>query len=400
MTAELITPPENAASGPLTASILRGEQGLCEVREDWQALFGSIPESTWSFAPEVFASWIATLRDARDVYLVTVRDERGQLRGLYPLMLDFTWRGPSCSARFDYDPQDRGLIASQRLRPVPLRQLTVMASLPATMLCVGPLCQPADLLQVYQAMARAILGLSGWDVLVLPAFEGQQATAWRAAFQSCGVQARVQTLNREVSNLRQIGPFADVVARQNGKFRQNLRRAQKVATAEGLDIRLAVGPEQVACQFGVVESVARNSWKHQGRAGAQVHIAYEGRQQRFFERLMSSGSLAGTPLVAVATDADGPLAVLTLLQFGCAVTALLTFWDGRLAKASPGMLLMGAAIDWAADHGATRFELNSTASWVRHITDTTETVCNIVVFKPTAYGRALGQLARLSGRLP
>jgi len=400
MTAPLIAPPQEDGARPLQARILRGAQGFADVRDDWQTLFQSIPESTWSYAPEVFASWIETLRDASDVYIVTVRDRSGRLRGLHTLMLDFTRRGLSSSARFDYDPKDRTLLANQRPRPVPLRQLTVMASLPATMLWVGPLCQPADCRQVYQAMASAILGLSGWDVFVLPEYEGTQTGEWCAAFQSCGARARVQTLNRDVSNLRQIGPFVDVVARQNGKFRQNVRRAQKVAAAEGMKIRMAVGADDVAAQFGAVETVARNSWKHQGRADAQVHIAYEGKQKRFFERLMASNTLGGTPLIAVASDADGPLAVLTLLQFGCAVTALLTFWDGRLAKSSPGMLLMGTAIDWAANHGATRFELNSTAPWVRYITDTTETVCNIVVFKPTLYGRALGQLARLSGRLP
>ena len=400
MTVSHAEQPARTDDSTFQTHIVCGVSAIAELRQEWQALFVSLPESTWSYAPEVFASWIDTLRDIDNVRILTTRDKDGNLRGLYALILDFARRGPSCAPRFDYDPQDRSLINNQRLRPVPLRQLTVMASLPATMLWVGPLCQPSDCQQVYKSMAAAILGLKGWDVLILPAFEGPQSKDWRAAFAACNVQTRLQTLNRDVSNLRQIGSFQEVVNRQSAKFRQNVRRAQKVAGNEGMNIRMHVGHKAVAAQFETVATVARNSWKHQGRADAQVHIAYDGRQQKFFERLMASTNIGGTPIVAVASDAKGPVSVLTLLHFGSSVTALLTFWDGRLDKASPGLLLLGAAIDWTAQHEATRFEMNTTASWLRHLSDTTQTVNNIVVFNPGPYGRALGQLARLSGRLP
>ena len=400
MTASHAEQPARTDDSTFQTQIICGVKDISELRQEWQELFGSLPDSTWSYAPEVFASWIDTLRAIDNVHILTTRDKDGHLRGLYTLILDFARRGPSCAPRFDYDPQDRSLITNQRLRPVPLRQLTVMASLPATMLWVGPLCHSTDSQQVYMSMAAAILGLKGWDVLVLPAFEGTQSEDWRTAFAACNVQTRLQALNRDVSNLRQIGSFQEVVNRQSGKFRQNVRRAQKVAANEGMNIQMHVGHEAVAGQLETVATVARNSWKHQGRADAQVHIAYDGRQQEFFERLMVSKNIGGTPIVAVASDAKGPLSVVTLLQFGSSVTALLTFWDGRLDKASPGLLLLGAAIDWTAEHEATRFEMNTTASWLRHIADTTLTVNNIVVFNPTFYGRALGQLARLSGRLP
>lgn len=381
------------APDTLLAEAVPGAEAADRLRSGWQALFEATGDAPWSCAPEVHRCWIATLRPPDATPVIAVRDAGGALRGVMPLMRDVAWRGPSVAPRFDYDPQDRGALERSGWRPVPVRQLASPASLPATMLWTGPLCRPGDLGPVMAAVAGAIRDLDGWDVAVLPAFEGAEAECIAHAMRACG-QVHLQPLGREVMNLSRLEPFAAIVARQPKKFRQNLRRATAAGEAAGLRITFAEGSEGVARARDAVEAVARASWKAAGRTGAQVLIPYDARQKRFFERLMTSDRLGGVPVVGIARDAEGPVAVLTMLHLGPTVTALLTFWNGRLPQASPGLQLIGAAIDHAVSRGATRFATNTTSPWARYFTDERRVVTNIVTFRDTPYGRALARLSR------
>jgi CelD/BcsL family acetyltransferase involved in cellulose biosynthesis len=241
--------------------------------------------------------------------------------------------------------------------------------------------------------------LRGWDVTVLPAIEGDEAQGWCDAFAAQGVVPGVQTLGRVVQDLQGLAPFQDVVNRQKKKFRQNVRRAQADAGELGVTFAIHEGAAAVAAQFGVIAGLARASWKHEGRADTDVHIAYDGPQQAYFERLLVSPDLGAVPVLGVASDSDGPLAVLLMLQHGTSVTALLTFWNGRQPLASPGLLLLGTAIDWAAGQGLRRFDFNATAPWVRYIVDAQRTVCHVVIFAPTWRGRMLQRLSQFVQRL-
>jgi CelD/BcsL family acetyltransferase involved in cellulose biosynthesis len=391
--------PVMADRAVLQAVVVDGADGFAALRADWQALFDAVDGAVWSCDPAVFHTWRGLLRPNGGTAIITVRDGMGVLRGVMPLMRDRAWRGPAVAPRFDYDPQDRGLIVKRRVRPIPVRQITTMASLPATMLWVSPLCQPDDMAAVQQVMAGVILGLRGWDVTVLPAIEGTEAQGWCDAFAAHGVVPGVQMLGRVVQDLQGLAPFQDVVNRQKKKFRQNVRRAQADAGELGVTFAIHEGADAVAAQFGVIAALARASWKHEGRADTQVHIAYDGAQQAFFEGLLAPGDLTAVPVLGIASDADGPLAVLLMLRHGTSVTALLTFWNGRQPLASPGLLLLGTAIDWAAGQGLRRFDFNATAPWVRYIVDAQRTVCHVVVFAPTWRGRMLQRLSRFVGRL-
>lgn len=383
----------------LKAAVWDGGSGFAALRQEWQVLFDAVVGAVWSCNPMVFDTWRQLLRSKGGTSIIAVRDDAGTLRGLMPLMQDRAWRGPAVAPRFDYDPQDRALIVRRRRRPIPVRQLTTMASLPATMLWVSPLCQPGDMPAVQHSIAAAILGLSGWDVAVLPANEGDETQGWCDAFGAHGVAPRIQILGRVVQDLAGLVPFQEVVNRQKKKFRQNVRRAQADAAAAGVSFAFHAGAVAVGAQFETIAMLGKASWKHEGRDDSDVHIAYDGAQQKFFERLLSARDLKGTPVLGVASDADGPLAVLLMLQHGDSLTALLTFWNGRQPLASPGLLLLGAAIDWAAERKLQRFNFNATAPWVRHIADFQRTICHVVVFAPTWQGRLLSGLSRLVRRL-
>lgn len=383
--------------GPVRAEIVGAEAGLAALRADWERLAGAVPCASWSSLPEVFATWQATLRRGGETKIVAVRDAGG-LCGVLPIMRDRAWRGPACTPRYDYDPRDREASASRRPRPFPVRQITTAASVPATMLWVGPLCRPGTEAAVYDAVAHCLLGLADWDTIVLPSWQEDEAR-WLRAFARHGVGARVQPLGRVVQNVRNLRPFDAIVADQNRKYRQNVRRARAAATAAGLAFRVHAGVDEVAPMLAEVERVARSSWKHEGRPGLDVRLPYEGPQRTFFEALFGSANLGATPVVATASDADGPVAVLMGLEHFRTVTALLIFMDGRHAAASPGLLLLGHLMDWALARGARHADLNATHDWVRHLVDERRSVSNVVVFAPTLRGRAFGWISATSGRL-
>jgi hypothetical protein len=384
----------------MVTEVLDGERDFEGVRDEWQTLFDDVEDAPWCALPEVFRAWTQVLRPRGQTRILAVRDSNGILRGVMPIMFDWAWRGPSAAPRFDYDPRDKMLITRRRPRPIPVRQLSTMASLPATTLWVGALCRAEETHAVARAIAVTIRSLPGWDVAILPAMEGLEETCWREAFSILDVAAvRTQKLGRVVRNLRGLKPFDDIVAGQKQKFRQNVRRASAAAKKVGIDFVQLEGTQEVSSYFGEIERVARASWKHEGREGQEVHLSYTGEQQAFIEYLLGSERLEAVPALCMARDSDGVLAVLLMLRHGVSVTALLTFWNGRHANASPGLLMFGEAIDWAARTGARRFEFNATAHWVRYITDHSDVVCNLVVFAPTLGGRALNQLRALTDRL-
>lgn len=389
--------PLSSGSERLQAHVLDARTALAALTPEWQALFNDIGTGRWCCAPQVVAQWIATLRLDRETSIVAVRDGQGRLRGVMALMHDRVWRGPAITPRFDYDPQDRDALEHQRLRPFPVRQISAPASLPATMLWTGPLCHPQDREAVLSAIGRALEFVRDWDVAVF-ATPQDQAGSVVDALAPAG-RARVQPLGRVAMSISNMSGFEEILSRQSGKFRQNMRRARKFGDAAGLEISLVEGREPVRQNFALIQDLARKSWKHDGRPGTQVNIPYDARQRAFFEGVMGSQHLDGVPALVIARDADGPVAVLTLLALGHAVSSLLTFWDGRHARASPGLQIMGRGIDWAAARGARCYDLNATAEWVRPLADTFTPIANVTLFRRTLRGQAFSTLSGTMARI-
>lgn len=384
---------------PFTATVLEGGSGFAGISAEWQSLFDAVDDAAWLCDPQAFHIWERQLRPKGGTLIIAVRDAAGRLRGIMPLMRDLAWRGPAAAPRYDYDPQDRDLIVKRRVRPIPVRQVTAAGSLPATMLWVSPLCRLQDRPDVQMAIAGAITRLSGWDVTVLPAMEGEEEQGWREAFATHGLDVRVQRLGRVAQDLHQLAPFQEVVDRQKKKFRQNVRRAQASAADAGVRFEIQTGAAAMAAHYGTIAELARASWKHEGRENTDVHLAYDGAQQAYFEAFFAAPDLKSTPVLGVASDADGPIVVFLMLRHGSSLTALLTFWNGRQPQASPGLLLLGKAVDWAAAEGLSQFDFNATAPWVRYIADTQRSFCHIIAFAPTLRGRALAWLSGLAQRL-
>lgn len=382
----------------LVAEILDPASHFDRIRQDWQSLANTVTDAAWVNQPEAFRVWTRVIRRDNRIRLIAVHDAAGRLRGVMPIAFDLAWRGPSFAPRFDYDPRDASMIVQKSRRPFPVRQATTMASLPATMIWVGPLCQQADKAAVCEAMVAALVAHGGWSVTVMPAESGADAENWLAGFRKAGARAHVQRLGRIVRDLHHPQPFDQIVAGQKKKFRQNVRRARAVAEEVGLEFDILIGRVAVSPQLETVARIAKASWKEAGREETDVHLPYTGEQQAFFEEMLTSGDLEAEPVLAVASDAQGPCAVLLMLLHGNTVTALLTFWDGRHPKASPGLLLMGRTIDWVAEAGISHFTFNATAPWVRYFVSREREYCNVVAFSRGPVGRLWAAIASLTGR--
>jgi hypothetical protein len=371
---------------------------IASIAGEWHDLASGAGCVSWCALPVAVETWREVLARDGKCTIVTVR-LGGVLIGLMPIVQELAWRGPSCVPRYDYAPSDREASTSRRPRPFPVRQITTVASVSATMLWVDPLCRPGMEGPVYDSIAGALAGLPGWDVIVLPSYEGDQDERWLKSFRSLGLDPWIHRLDRVVQNISHVSTFDEIVAGQPKKYRQNVRRARAAADAAGLNISIHVGHPEVAGRLEAIEKVATASWKQEGRPGLDIRLPYAGKQRDFFERLFRRDDLGATPIAGlVSVDGDAIAALMALHHFGT-VTALLIFMDGRHPTASPGLLLLGELIDWAAANGAKRIDLNATHGWVRHLVDERRTICNVAVFAPTLRGQALGWISRTARRL-
>jgi len=384
-------------NGPLPgryrAELLDAKTDFADIEASWRRLADEAEDANCFALPGYYRAWQSTLADDVDTRVVAVR-EGDRLLGIMPIMRALVWRGPSCVPRHDYAPADRALLLGRRPRPFPLRQISSVVSMPAAMTGPAPLCYPGTEADVTLAMARALVQLPRWDVIVLPCFEGTEQENWLSAFRALGLQPWVHQLGRTIQCLRRVRPFDVIVAGQNRNFRRNVRRAQEAAGKLEIAFAAHEGCEAVAQAFATIERVAKASWKHAGKAETGLRISYAGRQQTFFERLLTDPGIDVSPILWTAAIGDRPIGVCLALRSASTVTGLLIFRDEDYPEASPGLLLVGRLIDWCAQRGIKYFDLNTTHEWARHLADDVRSMNNVVVFAPTLAGRMFSLVSK------
>lgn len=388
------------AADRLVATLVEfGEMASLEA--EWLALLGEIDQTHWWQRPAMVRAWYEILVRANGAAkvapkLIVVRDPAKKLRAILPVFQSLAWRGPACAPRYDYAPWDRSYNTSRMPRPIPIRQVTTAASVPGTLLWIGPLCRPEICQAVYEAVLGAIAGMPGWDAVVMPAYQGPQAEIWRAAGRKLGITCRTHELGRTTLTLRNLQSFDAVVARGPKKFRQNVRRA---SAAAGLTYSVFEGVTDCAPHLREVARIASLSWKESGKAGQHVVIPYAGAQQAFIEQLIARPGSGCEPFIAFAHADGAAICTYVGLTHGNVLTTLLTFWDGTQAEASPGLLLLGHLIDWGHRRGLSTLDFNSTHPWIRYLADERRDILNLVFFAPTLRGKLLSLIATRSGRL-
>lgn len=340
--------------------------------------------------PDAFDAWHTALSPGSDVRVITVTDDAARLVGVLPGAIRHVRRGPSLGVRYDYDPADGVFLAAPPgLRPFAVRQFTPPLSLPATMLGPVGLVDPSCVESAVRGLATGLQRLRGWDMAVLP-LEEETAKLWREACRTVDLTSTLHRIDRQVFRMRALAPRDEVIARQPKKARQNIRRAEAAAQCQGVQVKIVWDRDTIRT---VTAQLAVQSWKAAGRRpGQDVVVPYSGRQHAFFEALWSKPMPDVT--AALVQDADGPVAIMVASQHQRILTMLLTFWNGRSDKASPGLLAMLALLDWGQRHGLQTVHFNSNNPWLRYFADTREIHQNLLIFAPTMQGRLLSTLSR------
>lgn len=386
--------------GLVTVEVVDADTGFPSVEAEWRWLSLAVERPSCFAAPSYFRAWRDTLADDVAPFLLSAR-RAGRLVGIMPMMRARVWRGPLCAPRHDFAPSDRAFLGAGRPRPVALRQLSPVVSMPATWVAPAPLCADVDRAVVIRAMVAAIAALPDWDSFALPVDAGRDRDLWFNALEAAGLRPWVHELGRTIGSIGRVEPFAEKIARHGWKLRQNIRRATAAADRAGLALQVHEGHTAVARQLPVLAEVARASWKQTGRAGDSLVVPYAGRQQAFFERLLgdTTGAPEITPLLAVATCGDQPVSALLCLQHADRLTALVTFRTDAVPQASTGMQVMAKMVDWSHDRGLSGFDLNASHEWTRHLVDETRSQDIIVCFAPTLRGRMLNLISAAARRL-
>jgi CelD/BcsL family acetyltransferase involved in cellulose biosynthesis len=378
-------PPRDPA---IRARILEEPAAISALVPDWTLLAEESRPAALFRHPAVWQTWAETVGRGRRNPVLALH-EGDHLVGVLPLMMRHTWRGPTLGIRYDYDPADRRWLTRRSLRFVPVRQLSPVLSLPATMLGPMLLAAPGIRAAVIRASANAFAQLSKWDMLVLPIDAGDRRV-WEEALATAGFTPVLQTLNRPACRLTEVAPMTSIVARQGKKFRQNVRRLEAAAEREGVTVSLS---HDANASIPMLRQLAAQSWKARGRAGEHAIVPYDGAQSAFFEALIQRKD--SPPLVTTIARRDQrPIAILIAAVHARTLTTLLTFWNGEAKDASPGYMVLAAAINWAAEKEIHTVDFNSNSPRLRHLSDSTSLHHNLLAFAPSARGKALNAIRR------
>lgn len=380
------------ASG-LTTQILSPHEALETHGGGWQLLAEHAANGDCFATPAFFRAWLATLSaDVTPQVLTVVSGTR--LIGLLPIMSATVWRGPRGVARHDFAPSDAQYLGAGPLRFCRLRQVSPIVSMPAAWVQRGPLVAPDQTQQVFSLLARTLADLKGWDVLAIPADEGDDQSLWLQSLKAVGLSPWVQGLDREISGIVNLRPFDELVATTNRNFRKNIRRAKSAAGQAGIGFFIHDDRSSVLEHWSMLAQVAQRSWKSQ--PSKDLLIPYQGAQDRFFSTLVKDPDPGVSPILAIAMQTGRPIAALLSLRTGSRLTAVLIFHDGSLPKANVGLLLLGKMIDWACDRGLGSYDLNASHPWLRHLVNGSRRQNIVAAFGKHPRGRVFGAISALA----
>lgn len=365
------------------------------------ALSGVSATASCFTLPFYLETWAKHLAGTARIRTLTVRKD-GLVHASMPMMRHWVSRGPMAAPRHDFAPQDRAFFSKPGWRPLRLRQLSPIVSMPASLIGPAPLAAPSDYGPVTNAIAAEIAADSEWDTFAVPVDAGEHQQAWIDALQANGLKPWVLTLDRSVGAIASPKPFDEIVGQQKKKFRQNIRRARAAADKAGMELHVAEGHSSVRANFNILNQIATQSWKQPGGRGADLVVPYTGDQERFSTSLLfDNGPESGIdPVLVWAECEDQLLAAILCLRCRDWLTALIIFHvPGVLGNASPGMLVLGRSIDWAHDNGIVRYDLNATHEWTRYLIDETREQHIVVCYAPSVLGQTASAVSRLARRI-
>lgn len=381
----------------LACSFLESDGEVSALRPEWEVLSRMAGSSDLLLSFGWYMAWRSVFGARLRNGVVAFR-RNSALVGVMPLMLGRTLRSPSMVVRHDYLPGDDAFLTRRpRVRFIPVRQLSPVLGLEATLWRGGPLAAPGNEADCYAALLRFLQEFSGWDVAVLP-LPDSVARALATRCGEIGIAARIDTLDRPMYRRLDLPPWATFLKGKQRHFRRRYDEATKRAQKAGLAFRTFAGPAEIGPGLAVLADVAARSWKAEGRAEQAVNVPYTPASRAFFEMLCLAADDGAVPVVLAIYQGQDPKGALLSMRFGRRFVLLLTFFDPSMRHVSLGRLLIKMAYEWAVDHGVAEIDFNSNSPFAAIYADHHETYQNLTLFSAAPRGRLVHALSRCAGR--
>ncbi|MDO8704102.1 MAG: GNAT family N-acetyltransferase [Sulfuricaulis sp.] len=392
--------PTILASRPeamLQTDVLGAEALDGPLKAQWEALMEECESPLLFSSHDWTRAWFASFGADKQLLLITLRSA-GRLVGLAPLVLSRLRRRPALAARYDFQPEDVGLIkAGGRARVVPVRQLSVAANLLSVNMRGGWLIakeyQQAGLL----ALLEKIAALPDWQMLLLPSVTVTDAAAIAHAAKTMGLRVKWVARLRTLFSLR-VTDWERYSAQRGRNFRKLCRQAENRMLAFGaVELRTATAPDEIATLLDEMFALARQSWKQTGRADQAVHLPVTSASTAFVRDLGLRYAAKGRCQIVVLR-VDGILrGCMFCVSEGKTLYGMQTYYSSDVAYGSPGRLMMRELIQWCAAHGIERIDLNGNSPLVKTYADTEASYDQLLLFRPRGYSAVLFGLATFIG---
>lgn len=397
----LALPGLTAAEAACPDPVLRVQEvaGLGDdaLRQEWQRLAAQDDLGGFFAGPGFVSAFADQMRGRAAVALLTFR-EGERLVGVLPLMRCRVWRGVGLVPRHDYLAGDARLLRHRGRRWLPLRQISPLLGLEASVLSTRLVAAPAWRERIWHALPAALAGARGWDMAVFPISEPALLAATAGA-RAAGLPLALRRIDRPMQSLHPVLPSAGLIAAGSKKFRQNMRRAEKFAAESGAVIEV-LDDDAARDALPAFADLAARSWKasddSQRAQGEVVVVQYAGAQQHLAEVLARDARQR--PVLAVARRDGQWRAACLAYATERTLTPFVMVQDAEAGRESFGHLVLHALIDHAAAQGLARVDYNANSAWVAPYVNEVAMVQTLALFRPGIAGRVLAALANRGGR--
>ncbi len=336
--------------------------GLDALGSTWPVLLGRCPNRNLFLTYDWTRTWWEFFGEGNDLWMLVVSDGN-EIVGIAPMMRH-----------------------RETHRGVPAR---VLGSITNRHVSRTDFVVPARREDVFRALAKYWRDTSSqWDLLRLVGIPEASGTT-RMLIESVsgsGLRAFPTEAHKELCYLPVSGTWEEYLASRSHNFRRN-----DVRLGNRLDELRAVSVDVDDSPAGVDESMSRLfALESTGAKSASGRTQLDDNEKRFHRalaaRLAAQGGFQNRFIVA-----DGvTIAGLHSLAYDGVLYALLTYYDVRYAKASPGRAVLRHALatSWS-DPGIRRIDLNGSSPFLRTWTDHSVKLERLAIGNQRAYSRLM-----------
>jgi CelD/BcsL family acetyltransferase involved in cellulose biosynthesis len=382
----------NGALAPLRVAFLTQPHELEALWPAWEALHATHSDAPLFATPDWCRAWLRAFGAGKSPYVLAAFDG-DRLAGVLPLVRARVRLGLRLVHAHAVQAEDRRFVRGRGPALLPALQLAPLANLPSGCARSSWLVEPSHEESAWRAWLAALATRRDWHLLLLPRAREATLPCIEAAARSAGLALRAAETPAALFDLPP-RPWPEYFAARSRHFRKRYKVAERdFAKLGAWRVDAITDPAGLAAGFDDLLRLARTSWKQAGRADQAMHVPMTPEAGAFFRDLAQAAAPRGdTVLLALRLDGRD-VAVMLCFRSGRSLVLLQTFFDPAVARASPGRLLMRAAIGWGAAHGIERIDTNGNSPLVRMFADAPVAYRSLLGFAGGPWPRALRALA-------